>query len=43
VLTNHATEPYRKVCIEAGAHSFLDKTREFAKVKDIIAQVRALS
>jgi len=43
VLTNHTTEQYRRVCIAAGAHSFLDKTREFAKVKDIIAQVRAPS
>jgi DNA-binding NarL/FixJ family response regulator len=43
VLTNHATEPYRRVCIEAGAHAFLDKAREFAKVKDVIAQVRAVS
>jgi DNA-binding NarL/FixJ family response regulator len=37
VLTNHATAQYRRVCLAAGATFFLDKTREFTKVKDIIA------
>ena len=41
VLTNHATAQYRRVCIEAGATWFLDKAREFTKVKDIIAQLHA--
>ena len=37
VLTNHATPQYRRVCIDAGATWFLDKTRDFAQVKEIIA------
>lgn len=41
VLTNHVTAQYRRVCIEAGASWFLDKAREFTKVKDIIAQLPA--
>jgi len=40
VLTNHATPQYRRVCVEAGATWFLDKTRDFAKVKDIVAKLR---
>ncbi|HEX9276317.1 MAG TPA: response regulator transcription factor [Casimicrobiaceae bacterium] len=40
VLTNHVVAQYRRVCMDAGASWFLDKTREFAKVKDIIAQLR---
>jgi DNA-binding NarL/FixJ family response regulator len=39
VLTNHASAQYRRICMSAGATWFLDKTREFAKVKDIVAQL----
>jgi DNA-binding NarL/FixJ family response regulator len=41
VLTNHATAQHRRVCMEAGASSFLDKTLEFDQVKEIIAPQRA--
>jgi two-component system response regulator DevR len=41
VLTNHTTSQYRRVCMNAGASWFLDKTRDFAKVKDIVAQLAA--
>ena len=40
VLTNHVTTQYQRVCMKAGASWFLDKAREFAKVKEIIAQLR---
>lgn len=40
VLTNHATSQYERVCMQAGATWFLDKTRDFAKVKDIVAKLR---
>jgi len=43
VLTNHATAPYRKVCVEAGANWFLDKSSEFAAVKQIITGLRTTS
>jgi DNA-binding NarL/FixJ family response regulator len=39
VLTNHAIPQYKRICVEAGATWFLDKTREFSKVKDIVAQL----
>ncbi len=41
VLTNHATAQYRRVCMEAGATWFLDKTREFTKVREIVAPQQA--
>jgi len=37
VLTNNATPQYRRICMEAGASHFLDKTTEFARVKEIVA------
>ena len=37
VLTNHAHSQYRRVCLEAGATHFFDKSLEFGKVKDVIA------
>lgn len=40
VLTNHAATQYERVCKQAGATWFLDKTRDFAKVKDIVAKLR---
>ncbi len=39
VLTNHPISQYRRVCVDAGATWFLDKTREFEKVKDIVARL----
>lgn len=37
VLTNHAHSQYRRVCLEAGATHFFDKSLQFGKVKDVIA------
>jgi DNA-binding NarL/FixJ family response regulator len=37
VLTNHATPQYRRLCLEAGARWFLDKSTEFRKIKEVIA------
>lgn len=37
VLTNHANPKYRRICLEAGASWFLDKSTEFKKIKEIIA------
>jgi|SRR5271156_4750234 len=36
VLTNHPTPQYRRLCIEAGARWFLDKSTEFSRIKDVI-------
>jgi two-component system, NarL family, response regulator DevR len=39
MLTNYATEEYRKKCLEAGAGYFLDKTNEFEKLRPILEQL----
>jgi CRP/FNR family transcriptional regulator len=43
VLTNNATPQYRRICMEAGASHFLDKTTEFARVRQIVAGLGASS
>ena len=37
VLTNHPNAQYRRICMEAGASWFFDKSTEFRKLKDVIA------
>jgi DNA-binding NarL/FixJ family response regulator len=37
MLTNHPQPQYRRLCMEAGAHYFFDKSVEFGRVKDVIA------
>ena len=37
VLTNHASPQYRRICLEAGAGFFFDKSLEFDKVRDVVA------
>jgi len=39
VLTNHAEPQYRRACTEAGARYFLDKSREFTRVPEVIAEI----
>ena len=41
VLTNHAEPQYRRACTAAGASYFLDKSTEFDRVRDVIAQIAA--
>ncbi len=41
VLTNHANPQYRRLCLEAGASWFFDKSTEFRKIKDVIAGARS--
>lgn len=38
VLTNHPTAQHRRICMEAGACCFLDKSSEFGKLKDAVAR-----
>ena len=38
VLTNHPTPQYRRACLDAGAHRFLDKSTEFGKLKEVITE-----
>jgi DNA-binding NarL/FixJ family response regulator len=42
MLTNHADPQYRKICMQAGASYFLDKSVEFNKVRDVIASLGAV-
>jgi len=36
VLTNHPDPQYRRACLAAGAHHFLDKSSEFDCIGDVI-------
>ncbi len=38
VLTNHPTAQHRRACMEAGASFFLDKSKEFGKLKQVVGQ-----
>jgi len=38
VLTNHAEPQFQRVCTEAGADAFFDKSSDLAKVKELIAR-----
>jgi two-component system, NarL family, response regulator DevR len=38
VMTNHPTAQHRRVCVDAGASWFLDKSTEFGRLKDVIAE-----
>ena len=37
VLTNHPNPQYRRICMEAGASHFFDKSTEFGRIKDVFA------
>ena len=41
VLTNHSEPQYRHACAQAGAAYFLDKSSEFGRVRDVIAEIAA--
>ena len=41
VLTNHSEPQYRRACTLAGAQYFLDKSTEFQRVREVIAQIAA--
>ena len=43
VLTNHANPQYRRLCLEAGANWFFDKSTEFRKIKGVIAGLASVS
>jgi len=40
VLTNYPNPQYRRICMDAGAAHFFDKSSEIAKVRDVIAGLR---
>jgi DNA-binding NarL/FixJ family response regulator len=40
MVSNHSNESYRKLCLEAGADHFLDKSREFGLIPTLIDEMR---
>lgn len=39
MVTNHSNESYRKLCLEAGADHFLDKSRGFNLIPSLIQKL----
>lgn len=37
MLSNYSSEPYRQIAERFGARAFFDKTREFERVRDVVA------
>lgn len=40
VLTNYFDEPYRRRCLALGAVAFLDKSRQFSELPELIGRLR---
>ena len=38
MLSNFSSEPYRRQAARLGAHSFFDKTNDFERVRDLVAE-----
>jgi DNA-binding NarL/FixJ family response regulator len=38
MLSNHSSHPYRQIAERFGARAFLDKTREFERVRDLVKE-----
>jgi DNA-binding NarL/FixJ family response regulator len=38
MLSNFSSEPYRRQAARLGAHDFFDKSSEFERVRDVVAQ-----
>jgi len=43
VLTNHMDAQYRRLCLDAGARWFLDKSTDFRKIKEVIGALAPAS
>jgi CheY-like chemotaxis protein len=41
MITNHSNESYQKLCRDAGADHFLDKSRDFELIPSLIDEIRA--
>ena len=39
MLTNHANPQYRRACLEAGARFFFDKSIEFDRIREVLAEL----
>lgn len=43
MLSNFATQPYRRLAAELGARDFFDKSNEFERVRDLVASRAAIA
>ncbi|MGQ0544184.1 MAG: response regulator transcription factor [Betaproteobacteria bacterium] len=43
MLSNFASEPYRRLAAELGARDFFDKSSEIERVRDVVAQRAAVA
>jgi DNA-binding NarL/FixJ family response regulator len=43
LFTNHAADPYRQLAERLGARGFFDKSKEFERVRDVLAERTALT
>lgn len=43
MLSNFATQPYRRLAAEFGARGFFDKSAEFQRVREVIAKRAAIA
>ena len=41
ILTSHATASHRERCMAAGATDFLDKTRDFERIPELLRELHA--
>lgn len=41
MVTNHSNDSYRKLCLEAGADHFLDKSKNFGLIPSLIEKLSA--
>ncbi len=39
MVTNHSNESYHKLCLDAGANYFLDKTRDFGLIPSLVEKM----
>lgn len=39
MVTNHSSQSYRKLCLQAGADHFFDKSREFRLIPSLIEEM----
>jgi DNA-binding NarL/FixJ family response regulator len=42
MLSNFAADPYRQLAARLGARAFFDKSKEFERVRDLIAERTAV-
>ncbi len=40
MITNQATDHYKKICASLGAHHFFDKSNEFEQIPGVISTIR---